>query len=145
MYDPDVNKRKGHIYMQDLKSLPLKELRNLWAQEWKQAPHPRIGRSMLERSLIYKNKAKELTPDQQIKLNRLIKDYRKNSSQFNKSLHQLKPGTTIIRLYNGKKHSVLVQTDGLEYNGKKYKSLSKIANTITGKRWNGWVFFGLKK
>lgn len=48
-------------------------------------------------------------------------------------------------MHEGRKHSVLVKAEGFEYQGQIYSSLSKIANDITGKRWNGWVFFGLKK
>jgi hypothetical protein len=50
-----------------------------------------------------------------------------------------------VRVYNGRKHNVLVKADGFEYQDQTYGSLSKIANDITGKRWNGWVFFGIKK
>jgi len=57
----------------------------------------------------------------------------------------LKPGTRLERIYKGKAHNVLVTESGFEYQDQLYKSLSKIANDITGKRWNGWVFFGLKK
>ena len=42
-------------------------------------------------------------------------------------------------------HWVLVKAEGFEYEGKAYSSLSKIANDITRSRWNGWLFFGLKK
>ena len=55
-----------------------------------------------------------------------------------------KPGTRLVRMHEGRKHSVLVKAEGFEYQGRVYSSLSKIANEITGKHWNGWVFFGLK-
>jgi hypothetical protein len=41
-------------------------------------------------------------------------------------------------------HCVTVRSDDFEYLGRPYKSLSAIAREITGVRWNGWVFFGLK-
>ncbi|NCC53795.1 MAG: DUF2924 domain-containing protein [Spartobacteria bacterium] len=50
----------------------------------------------------------------------------------------------LVRMHEGKKHSVLVLADGFEYGGQVYSSLTKITNDITGKRWNGWVFFGLR-
>jgi hypothetical protein len=53
-------------------------------------------------------------------------------------------GTRLVREWKGVEHQVTVLTDGFEYLGHPYKSLSSIAREITGTRWNGWVFFGLK-
>ena len=50
----------------------------------------------------------------------------------------------IIREYEGVQHVVTVRADDFEYEGRPYQSLSAIARHITGTRWNGWVFFGLK-
>ena len=58
----------------------------------------------------------------------------------------LKPisGTRLIREYQGVEQIVTVMQDGFEWQGRPYQSLSAIARAITGTRWNGWVFFGLK-
>ena len=53
-------------------------------------------------------------------------------------------GTRLIREWQGIEHCVTVRGDDFEYQGRPYKSLSAIAREITGVRWNGWVFFGLK-
>ena len=53
-------------------------------------------------------------------------------------------GTRLIREYQGVEHTVTVMTDGYEWQGRPYKSLSAIARAITGTRWNGLLFFGLK-
>jgi hypothetical protein len=53
-------------------------------------------------------------------------------------------GTRLLREWQGVEHSVTVRGDDFEYQGRPYKSLSAIARDITGVRWNGWVFFGLK-
>jgi hypothetical protein len=53
-------------------------------------------------------------------------------------------GTRLIRQWKGVEHQVTVLADGFEYLGYPYKSLSVVAREITGTRWNGWVFFGLK-
>jgi hypothetical protein len=53
-------------------------------------------------------------------------------------------GTRLIREWQGVEHCVTVLADGYEYQGRPYKSLSAVARAITGTRWNGWVFFGLK-
>ena len=53
-------------------------------------------------------------------------------------------GTRLIREWQGVEHIVTVTADGFDWQGRPYKSLSAIARAITGTRWNGWVFFGLK-
>ena len=53
-------------------------------------------------------------------------------------------GTRLIREWKGVEHVVTVTADGFDWQGRPYKSLSAIARAITGTRWNGWVFFGLK-
>jgi hypothetical protein len=53
-------------------------------------------------------------------------------------------GTRLVRDWNGVEHSVTVTQSGFEWQGRPFKSLSAIARAITGTRWNGWVFFGLK-
>lgn len=131
----------------NLKKLPLLELRQMWIRAWGKEPHSRIGRTMLQKSLEYKIREREghgLTPEQHARLNQLLKQYKRNPT-FLDGNGPLKPGTRLVRMHEGKKHSVLVKADGFEYQGQIYNSLSKIANEITGKRWNGWVFFGLKK
>ena len=54
-------------------------------------------------------------------------------------------GTMLIREYQGVEYVVTVTRAGYEYAGQPYKSLSAIARAITGTRWNGWLFFGLRK
>ena len=57
----------------------------------------------------------------------------------------IKPGTKLIREYQGEKHEVITIAEGFRYKGKAFNSLSRIAREITGTRWNGKVFFGVKK
>jgi hypothetical protein len=54
------------------------------------------------------------------------------------------PGTRLLREHDGVQHVVTVRADDFEYEGRPYRSLSAIARHITGTRWNGWTFFGLK-
>ncbi len=54
-------------------------------------------------------------------------------------------GTRLLREYQGVEHVVTVTRDIFEYQGRPYQSLSAIARAITGTRWNGWMFFGLRK
>lgn len=58
---------------------------------------------------------------------------------------KIRSGTRLIREWQGRVHEVVVEGDGFLWEGKRHRSLSEIARLITGTRWNGWVFFGLKK
>lgn len=130
---------------ENLTHLSLIELRQIWAEAWGIKPHAKIGRTMLEKSLTYKKRGKDLTSDQQKRLEQLVRQYKRNPNCFDENVPVLKPGTRLVRNWNGIRHSVLVQTAGYEYKGKIYGSLSQIASEIAGTRWNGWIFFGLKK
>jgi DUF2924 family protein len=56
-----------------------------------------------------------------------------------------KTGTRLVRHWRGHAHTVLVREDGFEYEGQHYRSLSVIAQRITGAHWSGPRFFGLTK
>ena len=56
----------------------------------------------------------------------------------------IKPGTRLLREWNGALHEVTVLEDGVEYDGQTWPSLSAVAREITGTRWSGPRFFGLK-
>lgn len=56
----------------------------------------------------------------------------------------LKPGSSLIKVWGGERHELQVLEDGFAYRGQRFTSLSEVARHITGTRWNGHVFFGLK-
>jgi hypothetical protein len=56
----------------------------------------------------------------------------------------LKPGSSLVREWRGERHEVRVLEDGFSYRGEQIRSLSEAALKITGTKWNGLVFFGLK-
>ena len=60
------------------------------------------------------------------------------------SVRRIKPGTRLIRQWRGRVHQVTVLERGFQYEDRKYPSLSEIARAITGTRWSGPMFFGLK-
>jgi len=62
----------------------------------------------------------------------------------NRLAADVRPGTILAREWNGRMHRVAVLAEGFAWNGKIYPSLSKIAHAITGTRWNGPRFFGLR-
>ena len=56
-----------------------------------------------------------------------------------------KPGTRLVREWHGQTHTVVILADGVEWRGQRYRSLSVVAREITGARWSGPRFFGLKQ
>jgi len=58
--------------------------------------------------------------------------------------YRLRPGTQLVREYNGVLHRVVVMERGFSWNGRIFSSLSEVARTITGTSWNGPAFFGLR-
>jgi len=129
------------MHLNDIQSLTLQELRSQWAKVWGKQPHARIGRTMLEKSLMFKNHQIDLKVE--TRLRQLVKDYKRSPKCFGKRIH-LKPGVRLSRSWKGKKYDVSVKADGFDYDDQHYSSLTQIANTITGSKWNGYVFFGLK-
>jgi hypothetical protein len=128
--------------------LSMSELREKWAKYWGIQPHAALGRVMLQKSLEFKLRelhGEWLDAEQQKRLDNLITSYKRNPKFFDEGLSELKPGIRLVKNYNGEHHSVTVLADGFEYRDKVYGNLSEITSVIAGTRWNGWVFFGLKK
>ena len=128
--------------------MSLGELRQKWAIAWGMPPHAKIGRTMLAKSLAYKLReqgAGGLNPELRVRLKKFVSGYKRNPRCFDDNIQRLKPGTRLVKVWKEKRHSVLVLASGFEYDGRIYSSLSEVAATITGSRWNGWVFFGIKK
>jgi RNA polymerase sigma factor (sigma-70 family) len=65
-------------------------------------------------------------------------------ASFDQKRTELTPGTVLVREWNRQPQRVMVMTDGFAWNGQTYDSLSKVAFAITGTRWNGPRFFGLR-
>lgn len=132
----------------EVEALDVTELKRRWSQAWGLKVPSKISQKMMRRSLIHKLKEQAgfgLSPEDQIKLKELVEEYKKNKSRLMKKAPGIKPGTRLVRTWQGKKHIVVVTEQGFEYEGQEYGSLSKIANLITGTKWNGLVFFGIKK
>lgn len=128
--------------------LPMAELRQQWAEYWGIRPHWRIGRQMLEKSLAFKQRemrGEGMTQEQRKRLDNLVAQYKRDPKSFDQGPAGLKPGTKLVRAHKGEKHVVTVKPGGFEYRNQHYNSLSEIAFVITGTRWNGWVFFGVKR
>src|SRR3954469_18034909 len=110
---------------------------------------PHLPRHLLFRVLAYRLQADRLG-DLDVESQRLLEGVGSSKDAGNHSVHadrlikDVRPGTMLAREWNGRMHRVAVLADGFAWNGKTYPSLSKIAQTITGTRWNGPRFFGLR-
>jgi len=66
-------------------------------------------------------------------------------ASFDQKRTELTPGTVLVREWDRQSHQVMVMADGFAWNGQTYDSLSKVAFAITGTKWNGPRFFGLRE
>jgi Protein of unknown function (DUF2924) len=131
-----------------LKTTPTADLKQQWRDLFDSEPPP-YNRRFIESRLGYR--IQELTygglrPETVKCLEALAHGVEQTNPVMRRIRSGQKPiaGTRLIREWQGIEHTVTVRDDGYEYRGAPYKSLSSIARAITGTRWNGWVFFGLK-
>lgn len=132
-----------------LKSAPVADLKAQWRKLFEREPPP-FNRRYLESRLAYRIQELAyggLKPATLARLRALGEQYApKGKGALGKAKATDRPiaGTKLIREWQGVEHTVTVLSDGYEWEGRPYKSLSAVARAITGTRWNGLVFFGLK-
>ena len=131
-----------------LKTASTPDLKQQWRDLFATEPPP-FNRRYLESRLAYR--IQELTygglkPETIKRLEALGEELDGGDRKKSRIRADLKPiaGTRLIREYQCTEQIVTVLQDGFEWQGRPYQSLSAIARAITGTRWNGWVFFGLK-
>jgi Protein of unknown function (DUF2924) len=134
--------------LQELPHLPKPELRALWQELFARPAHPRLRRNLMIPILAYRMQERAhggLKPSTLRRLQKLAANLEQNRKAPLLLTPQLKPGTKLLRQWQGGMHEVLVADEGFEYRGKRYESLSEIARQITGTRWSGPLFFGVKR
>ncbi len=137
-----------------LKSLSKEKLIQKWQKLFKETPSQSLRREFLIKHIVWQIQAKDrggYSSETKKKLESLSKSLEQTQELRADTIKNLKsnrliikPGTKLIREYQGKNHEVIVLEKGYQYNNKFYRSLSAIANELTTTRWNGKVFFGLK-
>ena len=130
-----------------LKTAPIGALRQKWRELFEKEP-PLYNRRYLESRLAYRIQELAyggLKPETIERLEVLADELEGKTGRRSRTIES-KPvaGTRLIREWKGVEHCVTVRDDDFEYQGRPYQSLSAIARAITGTRWNGLVFFGLK-
>jgi hypothetical protein len=131
-----------------LKGLPTPDLKRRWRELFDTEPPP-YNRRFLESRLAYRVQELAyggLKPETVERLQALAEDLDGGNCTKRHRLPKDRPiaGTRLIREWQGVEHCVTVRDEDYEYQGRPYQSLSAIARAITGTRWNGWVFWGLK-
>ena len=133
-----------------LRGLGIEALRALWQTvQGKKAPD-HVPRHLLFRILAYRLQAQqlgELDAESQRILGRSDAPElaSERATDASRRTNSLRVGTVLGREWNGQMHRVTVMADGFAWNGTTYRSLSTVAFTITGTRWNGPRFFGLRE
>jgi hypothetical protein len=131
-----------------LSGLSLEELKARWL-ELKGVPLPKfMRRGLMTRAVAYAIQEAAfggLDAATRKRLDVLAAQIVPNGTKPPPRPNRIKPGTRLVREWKGRTHDVMVLEDGFAWKGKRYASLSVIAREITGTRWNGWTFFGLKQ
>ncbi len=132
-----------------LKAMSVRDLKAEWEILFGGAA-PNNSRTFLEMRIAYR--IQELTyggPDRETRrmLDLLADEVEGVARRKNQIADPRNPviGTKLIREWDGVEQTVIVLKDGFEWQGRKFKSLSAVARAITGTRWNGYRFFGLRE
>ena len=133
--------------LERLADLTLYDLREEWRRLYRMQPPSRLSRDLLTRGIAYRLQEQAFGGLPKSLLRRLKQASSKDAQDARGTATPLviKPGTRLVREWRGVTHSVLVQADHVEWNGERYRSLSEVARAITGARWSGPRFFGLRK
>jgi Protein of unknown function (DUF2924) len=133
-----------------LRGLDVGDLRARWHTVFRRAAPPHLPRHLLFRILAYRLQADqlgELDNDSRRVLDRIgsgsAERIERLVADLKRSRTELRPGTLLTREWDGHLQQVMVLAGGFTWNGKTYRSLSKVAFAMTGTRWSGPRFFGL--
>ena len=138
---------KEPLPLDALEPLSDSELRRTWRKIWGVAPPRRLRRDLLLLGLAWRLQAQAEGGLRSATERRLLKlaDKRDHPGVVPAPPIRLKPGTRLLREWRGEAHEVEVLPQGFGWRGARYASLSEIAREITGARWSGPRFFGLRE
>ncbi len=130
----------------EVSALEAPALKQKWRALFGTDPSPRLGRSFMVRAIAYRIQERGLgglKPSAERLLERVCASREGALEHIPK--RGARAGTVLIREWRGVSHRVTVLDHEVVYQGRHYKSLSEVARTITGTRWSGPLFFGLKR
>jgi hypothetical protein len=127
--------------------MPIAQLRVRYREVFRAEPPKAFGPDLLRRSVAHRIQEKAYGGLPQATRRLLDQMMRAFSAKPNGRIvlpRRVKPGSVLVREWKGRSHRVMVLADGFAYDGKTFGNLSEIAGLITGTRWNGPRFFGLR-
>src|SRR5882724_8369385 len=143
----DIKFEKLEQELKDLETRGDDELKNRWCRLYGRNPPQRIHRSLLIAAVAHRMQENALGALKS-SVRRHLMQAANNPTTARPSPHHpsLGPraGTVLVRDWGGVAHQAKVLEDGILFRSKRYKSLSEVARVITGSRWSGPLFFGLK-
>jgi hypothetical protein len=140
--DPAVEDELGR-----LPTMPIAQLRVRYREVFRTDPPKAFGPDLLRRSIAHRIQEKAyggLSASTRRLLDQLVRAAIAKPNGRLQLPRRIKPGSELVRTWKGKSYRVMVVANGFAYNGKVFASLSEIATEITGTRWNGPRFFGLR-
>jgi Protein of unknown function (DUF2924) len=135
------------VNLESLRTLKPDDLAEWWRSLFGSDPPARLRRPLLIQALAYRLQEKAfggLKPATQRLLASVAGDASAGRSTVMQPRRSFKAGAVLVREWHGTRYQVTVLKDGFVFGGKPFRSLSEIAREITGTRWSGPVFFGLK-
>ena len=133
--------------IEELQEATCANLKESWRALYRSEPPRRISRDLLIRALAYRIQEKALgglRPSMRRLLAKVAADASVRRPIQVAPEPNIRPGMVLLREWQGTQHQVIVREDGIVFKGKQYKSLSQVAFRITGTKWSGPLFFGLK-
>jgi hypothetical protein len=130
-----------------LPTLPTPKLKAMWRELTGSEPPP-YNRTFLVKRLAYRIQELAfggLSVQAERRLDDLVDELDGKKKPKSKDMTAPIVGTKLIRQWQGVMQEVTALADGFEWQGRRYQSLSAVARAITGTRWNGPLFFGLRK
>lgn len=140
-------RRKRHspaCSLETLKEASRTELNTLFEEEFGRVPASRASLEFLRQNLAWTTQARALGQEPRKRRQQLIKRLNQALAGGKQHQHLNSPGTRLVREWQGNVYEVTVLDRGYAWEGRIYPNLSRIANEITGTRWSGPRFFGLK-
>ena len=131
----------------ELPTLPTPKLKAMWRELTGTEPPP-YNRTFLVKRLAYRIQELAfggLSVKAERRLDDLVDELDGKKKPKSKDMTAPVAGTKLIREWQGVMQEVTALADGFEWQGRRYQSLSAVARAITGTRWNGPLFFGLRK
>ena len=131
-----------------LPSLNKAQLLAIWAENFSKDPPPNLRKQLMVPLLAYRMQEREfggLSHAARRRLREVAVSLRTEKPSQERSDSDPQTGMRLLRVWRGETHEVVATGSGYDYRGQTYSSLSRIAREITGTRWSGPLFFGVRK